>query len=251
MSITRLLAIRVDFRGECPSNSCLRQSSIVRGSVVGLFDGLRNIDLRNRLTNPVDEYWDRKLGVQTFGWHAGTGVPGTTNSYMPFVPSAYRDTFQYLRAANIGPDDVFVDLGSGLGRTVFAASWMGAKRAVGVELVPALTDGAEANRKRSKLRDRDIEFVCVNALEFDEPGMTILYMFHPFGESVLEQVLANIKAQREANPNAKRLRIIYSNPVYNDALQRTGWLRKTAHLPVTRLMFSHTGRFATSLWESI
>lgn len=218
---------------------------------MGLLDGLRNRDIKNRLKNPVDEYWDRKLGVHTFGWYAGTGVPGTTNSYMPFVPSAYRDTFQYLRLADIGPDDVFVDLGSGLGRTVFVASWMGAKRAVGVELVQVLTDGAEANRKRSRLRDRDIEFVCVNALDFNEPDMTILYMFHPFGESVLEKVLANIKAQRDANPHAKRLRIIYSNPVYNDALQRTGWLRKTADLPVTPLKFSSIGRFATSLWESI
>jgi SAM-dependent methyltransferase len=218
---------------------------------VGLLDGLRNRALKSRLTNPVDEYWDRKLGIQTFGWYEGTGVPGTVNSYMPFVPSAYRDTFQYLRAVNIGPDDVFVDLGSGLGRTVFAASWMGAKRAVGVELVEALTEGAEANRKRSKLRNRDIEFVCVNALDFSEPGMTIMYMFHPFGEAVLEQVLANIKAQRDANPDAKRLRIIYSNPVYNDALQRSGWLRKTADIPVTPLSFSNIGRFATSLWESI
>jgi SAM-dependent methyltransferase len=218
---------------------------------VGLLDGLRNRDLKKRLKNPVDEYWDRKLGVHTFGWHAGTGVPGTTNSYMPFVPSAYRDTFKYLRESGIGPDDVFVDLGSGLGRTVFAASWMGAKRAVGVELVEALTDGAEANRQRSSLRNRDIEFVCANALEFNEPGMTILYMFHPFGETVLEQVMVNLKAHRDADPHAKPLRIIYANPVYDDALQRTGWLRKTAHLPVEKLMFSSTGRYPTSFWESV
>jgi SAM-dependent methyltransferase len=218
---------------------------------VGLFDGLRNRDLKQRLKNPVDEIWDRRLGIHTFGWHAGTGVPGTTNSYMPFVPSVYRDTFQYLRAVGLGPDDVFVDLGSGLGRTVFAASWMGAKRAVGVELVQALTDGAEANRKHSNLRDRDIEFVCANALEFYEPDMTILYMFHPFGETVLEQVLANLKARRDADSNAKPLRIIYANPVYNDALQRTGWLRKTAQLPVTKLLFSSTGRYETAIWQSI
>jgi SAM-dependent methyltransferase len=218
---------------------------------VGLFDGLRNRDLKQRLKNPVDEFWDRRLGIHTFGWHAGTGVPGTTNSYMPFVPSVYRDTFQYLRAVGLGPDDVFVDLGSGLGRTVFAASWMGAKRAVGVELVQALTDGAEANRKRSNLHSRDIEFVCANALEFYEPDMTILYMFHPFGETVLEQVLANLKERRDADSKAKPLRIIYANPVYNDALQRSGWLRKTAQLPVTKLLFSSTGRYETAIWQSI
>jgi SAM-dependent methyltransferase len=218
---------------------------------LGLLDGLRNRDLKNRLKNPVDEFWDRKLGVQTFGWHAGTGVPGAANAYLPFVPSAYRDIFQYLRAAGIGPDDVFVDLGSGFGRTVFAASWMGARRAVGVELVQALTDGAEANRRRSNLRDRDIEFVCANALEFSEPDMTILYMFHPFGEAVLEQVLANIKATRDAAANPKPLRIVYANPCYDAALGRTGWLQKVAHLLPQEHRFSAIGRFEMALWESI
>jgi SAM-dependent methyltransferase len=218
---------------------------------LGLLNGLRNRDLKNRLRNPVDEYWDRKLGVRTSGWHAGTGVPGTAESYMPFVASAYRDVFQYLRAANIGPDDVFVDLGSGYGRTVFAASWLGAKRAIGVELVQALTDGAEANRQRSKLRDRNIDFVCANALEFAAPDMTILYMFHPFGQTVLEQVLANIKATRDAATDPKPLRVVYANPVYDDALGQTGWLRKTAHLKPEKRPFASIGRFDMALWESV
>ncbi len=216
-----------------------------------ILDTLRHRDIRNRIANPVDEYWDRKLGVRTFGWHAGTGVPGGVDAYLPFVPSAYRDIFQYLRAASIGPEDVFVDLGSGLGRTVFAASWLGAKRAVGVELIEALTEGAEANRKRSTLKDHDIEFICANALEFAEPGMTILYMFHPFGEAVLEQVLANIKATRNAAAGAKPLRIVYANPCYENALERAGWLRKTAHIMPEKRRFAKIGRFETAIWESL
>ena len=219
--------------------------------MAGLLDRFRNRNLRNRIKNPFDEYWDRKLGVQTFGAYPGSGsfADGTAN--LPFVPSAYKDIFQYLRAAEIGPDDVFVDLGSGYGRTAFAASWMGARRAVGVDLVPVLVEGAEANRQRSKLRDRDIEFICANALDFSEPGMTILYMFHPFGEAILDKVLTNIKAARDALPNANKLRIIYANPVYDEVLARTGWLRKTAHIKPQPLTFASTGRFDTALWETI
>jgi SAM-dependent methyltransferase len=219
---------------------------------VGLFDGLRNRNIRNRITNPIDEYWDRKLGIHTFGWHPGTGLEDTADVYMPFVPSAYRDIFNLLRTVGIGPDDVFVDLGSGYGRVPFAASWLGAKRAIGVELVQTLTDGAEANRKASVLRDRDIQFICADALTFSEPDMTILYMFHPFGEAILEQVLKNVHGTRQAMDNPPKLRIIYANPVHDDVLARSGWLRKTKDIPVPppRLL-SNIGRFATSIWESV
>jgi predicted RNA methylase len=167
------------------------------------------------------------------------------------VPSTYADIFAYLKGVGIGPDDVFVDLGSGLGRTAFAASWLGAKRAVGVELIQSLTDGAEANRKRSILSNRDIEFVCANALEFTEPDMTILYMFHPFGEAVLEKVLDNLKIARAAATSPRKLRIVYANPCYDEALGRTGWLRKTAHIPGIKRPFSSAGVFDAALWESV
>ena len=54
-----------------------------------------------------------------------------------------------LRMVNLTEDDVFVDLGGGLGRAVFAASWMGARRAVGIEVVPDLCKKAVENLKRS------------------------------------------------------------------------------------------------------
>ena len=219
--------------------------------MAGFLDRFRNRNLRNRIKNPLDEYWDRKLGIHTFGYHEGTGAPGGVDTFLPFVPSAYADVFDYLRGVGIGPDDVFVDLGSGFGRTVFAASWLGAKRAVGVELIQSLTDGAEANRKRSVLSNRDIEFVCANALEFTEPDMTILYMFHPFGEAILEKALDNLKITRAAVANPRKLRIVYANPCYDDALARTGWLRKTAHITGKKRPFSSTGVFDAALWESI
>lgn len=219
--------------------------------MTGLLDRLHQKSLRSRITNPVDEYWDRKLRIRTFGSHPGSGPNDGLNTNLPFVPSAYRDIFGYLRAVDIGPEDVFVDLGAGYGRTVFAASLMEARRAIGVDLVQKLVDGAEINRKRSALKGRDIEFVCANALNFTEPEMTILYMFHPFGETILEQVLKNLQASRAAAPDSKKLRIVYANPVYDDALARSGWLRKTAHVPGVKHSFSAIGCFDAAVWESV
>jgi SAM-dependent methyltransferase len=219
--------------------------------MAGLLDRLHSLNLKNRIKNPLDEYWDRKLGVHTFGSHPGSGSFETGTANLPFVPSAYSDAFRYLRAVEINTSDVFVDLGAGYGRTVFAASWLGAKRAVGVDLVQKLTDGAEYNRTRSTLRNRDIEFICANALDFVERGMTILYMFHPFGEAILQQVLVNLGTVRAEQANPPKLRIIYANPVYDDALARTGWLRKTGHLPAMTSILSRSDRYDAALWESI
>ena len=219
--------------------------------MAGLLDRLRNHNLRNRIKNPLDEYWDRKLNVRTFGAHPGSGPLDGLNTNLPFVPSAYSDAFRYLRAVNVGPDDVFVDLGAGFGRTVFAASWLGAGRAVGVDLVHTLTDGAEVNRKRSVLRDRNIEFICANALDFHEPDMTILYMFHPFGEAIVEKVLANLQGARAKLTASVKLRIIYANPVYEKALERSGWLKKTGHLPAMTSVLSRSDRYDAALWESV
>jgi SAM-dependent methyltransferase len=216
-----------------------------------ILDVFRNRNLKNRIKNPFDELWDRRLGVNTFGAYPGSGSfeDGTAN--LPFVPSAYADAFDYLTAVNAGPSDVFVDLGAGYGRTVFAASHKGVRRALGVDLVRVLVDGAEANRKRCKLRGGDIEFICANALDFVEPDMTILYMFHPFGEAILEQVLKNTHADRAKQANAPKLKIIYANPVYEAVLERSGWLRKINHIPGKQRIFSNSGVFDAAIWESV
>ena len=83
---------------------------------------LQGLNLRARLTQPADELWDRRLGVRTFGYHPATGGPGDREWYVHYIPSPYRDIFEVLRTAKLSPDDVFTDLGCGLGRVVFAAS---------------------------------------------------------------------------------------------------------------------------------
>ena len=53
------------------------------------------------------------------------------------LPNTAR-IFRALKLIDLTNDDVFVDMGSGMGRTTFAASFIGAKRAIGVEIVEDL-----------------------------------------------------------------------------------------------------------------
>jgi predicted RNA methylase len=204
---------------------------------------LKGAGIKSRLLNPGDEFWDRRLGVRTLGFLPAVGAPGSADWQGHYVPTPYRKILPTLRHAGIGGEDVFVDLGSGLGRTVFAASWLGARRAVGVEIDAALTQGARANLTRSRLQNRGIEFVCLPAQEYDFADTTILYMFHPFGAGTMEQVIRRLESALETRP--RPLRIVYENPVNAAVLDRSKLLERTDDWPVGR-----GSRYQTFFWRS-
>lgn len=198
----------------------------------------------------MDELWDRRLGVSTFGHHPATGSPGDREWYIHYIPSPYRDIFDVLKTAKLTSDDVFTDLGCGLGRVVFAASWAGARRAAGVELVSWLADGAAENRRRCKLDGRDIEFFERNAVDHSLVDTTLLYMFHPFGGQILAEVLEKARADRKAAGATRPLRIAYVNPVCDEVLAGSGWMRRTLEVPARPQRFSSADHYTASLWES-
>jgi predicted RNA methylase len=63
------------------------------------------------------------------------GDPGDNDSRVHYTPTPYGNLFRLLRMVNLRSDDVFVDLGAGMGRAVFAASWLDARRVVSIEVV--------------------------------------------------------------------------------------------------------------------
>lgn len=217
----------------------------------GLLARFRGQGYKTRLLNPHDEYWDRRLGIRTFGFHEGSGAQGEAVWNVHYTPTPYADILRLLRHAGLHKDDVFVDLGAGMGRAVFTAAWLGARRSVGVELIPELVAKAEANRARARQADRDISFVCTDATRYAFADMTMLFMFHPFGETTMEQVLRNIRASREAACTPP-LRIVYINPVCDEVLAQSGWLRRIERLPPPdRRLLSTAGHHETSIWQSI
>jgi SAM-dependent methyltransferase len=206
--------------------------------------------IKTRLLNPYDAYWDWRLGVQTFGHHPASGSQGDSNWRLHYTPTPYSDIFQLLEMANLTEGDVFVDLGSGLGRAVFAASLMGARRSIGIEVVPDLCAKAVDNFKHSSLRGMNIEFICDDALNYRHHETSILFMFHPFGENTMRRVLHDINEARRERP-APELRIIYMNPVFDFVLEQTGWLERFKTMPPPHRSFSTSRSYVTSLWRSL
>src|SRR5262245_52502887 len=112
---------------------------------------IRGNGIKSRLLNPYDALWDARLGIRTFGYHPAIGIQGKSDWRLHYTPTPYSDIFNLLRVVKLNEDDIFVDLGSGLGRAVFAASRMGAARSIGIEIVQDLFERAEENQRRSRL----------------------------------------------------------------------------------------------------
>jgi hypothetical protein len=152
--------------------------------------------------------FDRRHGVETSEWvyleslELSGPSASFANWYLPSEPSVLASM---LRALAIDPQQyVFVDLGSGKGRMLIAASNAGFRRAIGVELSPRLSAQAAQNIERfrhSFPSPRIIETLCLDAVEFVFPGdPLVIFFFNSFTEPVLVRVLKNLERSLEERP---------------------------------------------------
>lgn len=95
----------------------------------------------------------------------------------PYVPTPQEIAEAMLTMAEVGPDDIVYDLGSGDGRLVISAVRdYNAKKGVGVDLDPVRVAEARANAKAGGVADRAI-FYEGDLFEFDFSEATVLTMY--------------------------------------------------------------------------
>jgi SAM-dependent methyltransferase len=103
-------------------------------------------------------------------------IPGREVRYEPTPMPVVR---AMLQLAQVGPNDVVYDLGSGDGRIPIAAAQEFGARGVGIEIDPALVERARANAAAASVSDR-VEFRLGNMYDADLGGATIVTLFlHP------------------------------------------------------------------------
>jgi len=100
------------------------------------------------------------------------------NLLAPYVVSPRGIVGEMLALAEVRPDDVVYDLGSGDGRIVIEAARLGA-RGVGVELDPALVAQARENARRARVEER-VEFIVADALSVDLHAATVVTLYLGF-----------------------------------------------------------------------
>jgi SAM-dependent methyltransferase len=137
--------------------------------------------------------------------------------YQPTEPALFREIVGALGIEY--REFTFIDLGSGKGRALLLASEFPFRRIIGVELLPELHALAQQNVRQYSSPDQqctDFQLWCGDARDFDFPlEPLVLFMFDPFPEHVLRQVLKGLGKSLEASP--RRLVVIYQNPVQERA----------------------------------
>lgn len=122
----------------------------------------------------------------------------------PYEPIPPRLFERLLKGAKVHEDYVFVDFGSGKGRTLLLASHYPFKKVIGVEYALDLHTIALKNIAQYRSRDRrrfNIEAVHVDAAEYVVPlEPMICFFFNSFDEKIMKAVLTNFKNHWMAIP---------------------------------------------------
>jgi SAM-dependent methyltransferase len=141
--------------------------------------------------------------------------------YQPTEPNIFAKMLNELKI-DFG-NYTFIDIGSGKGRTLLMAAEFGFHDVIGVELLPELHAVAERNIAASG--KGNVGSVCIDAREYQlPPSPLVLYLFNPLPAAALSQLIVNLEASLKTHP--REVRIIYHNPVAEDVLAQTSFLKK-------------------------
>lgn len=183
----------------------------VRLALHPILDHQSVIDYRERR-------FDRRFGVVTAGVipKSRLQVDGPSAAHVTHYQAA-QPVLVEQAIAGLGIDAskyTFVDFGCGKGKAMLLASSFPFERIVGLELSTELAQVAAANIKTYRSRKQRcsaIDVVCMDALEFELPPRPLVcFLYNPFGEAVLGQVIENIGESLREHP--RDLFVVYLHP---------------------------------------
>lgn len=158
--------------------------------------------------------FDRRYGVCTEGFSEWDSWGLDDVERCGYMPCGIWTLPRALPARTVRTDDVFLDVGCGMGRIVLqAALGYRFRRVIGVELSPELCGFARDNvaRIRHRLRCKQVELVQSDVGNYPIPtDVTVVFLYNPFGGSVFQRFVARLHDSIERNP--RTVTVIYANP---------------------------------------
>lgn len=123
----------------------------------------------------------------------GPTLVDRTSDMVFYQPTPARQVLDLIDRLAMGPDDVFVDLGSGLGHVPMLVSICTGVRSVGVEIEPAYV--AAGRRAAEGLELHDVTFIEADARDAPLEDGTVFFMYTPFTGPMLRTVLNRLHDQ--------------------------------------------------------
>jgi len=115
-----------------------------------------------------------------------------------YQPTPARVVLELIERARFTEDDVFWDLGSGLGQVTILANLVGRARARGVEFDPAHC--AYARQCAADFNLSGVEFINADARFVSYSTGTVFYLYTPFVGTMLRTVLERLRAVAQDRP---------------------------------------------------
>lgn len=198
---------------------------------------LHGKNLKAKLLNPKDAFYDLKFGIETFGYKKVDEYDlHNPNCKFDYMPTSYQQIFTLVKEAQVNENSIVVDFGSGLGRVVFATAYLGANHSIGVEFDQELHRIAELNKLHSKFADR-VSFVHQDATLYTIPGnANIFFFYNPFGLAIMAKVIQRIEASVKASP--RKVKIIYFNARFPESLKASAQFKLIRAWPESNKNYS-------------
>lgn len=134
----------------------------------------------------------------------GTALVSTSKDFFKRVLCDLEEILEKKVEKNL-----FLDYGSGKGGAIIHARYAGFKKTIGIEFAKELHNTAVSNIK--KLGLKGVESIYEDATQYFPPQeISVIYLFNPFDEVVMEKVAQNILSQKDKYENDPY--IIYGNP---------------------------------------
>jgi SAM-dependent methyltransferase len=151
------------------------------------------------------------------------GMPEPGLSLGPEMVEYYKTPAQVVvelvKRIDWKAEDVFIDLGAGLGQVVLLVHLLAGVRARGIEIEAAYCEYAE--RCAARLGLAGVEFICADARMADLSEGTVFFLFTPFRGEVFSAVMERLRAVA-----LKRvIRVIGYGPC-SEEIANLGWLEE-------------------------
>jgi hypothetical protein len=118
----------------------------------------------------------------------------------PYLPCPVATVLEAVRGANLSSDDVFVDLGSGAGRTTLLANLLTGAACVGLEIQRGLVQAARERAEQLNLdRLRFVEGDAAELLRSIRIG-TVFFLYSPFDRNRVDRVLDDLEVIARTRP---------------------------------------------------
>jgi len=141
-----------------------------------------------------DRFCEEWLGIAEIP--GGTEV--STEARIGYSPCSVAEVVRVVYEVPLRSDDLFVDLGSGLGKACLLANLLTGARALGVEIQAELV--SIANRSARKLDLSRVSFVAEDAATANIEEGTVFFLYVPFTGDLLVNVLARLEALATRKP---------------------------------------------------